>query len=409
MPPSGAITWLDFRRDDLNRARDFIQSLQGEGVLDELGFLALQGQFSDVFYPATSTLMRSARYFFFVAAVYRQLERDRVTSVQVGLELRRRLDALREVLARNEQYGVLGREAKMNIKQLPSAVYWNGLRRLGMFTSDLSEAGYQARFDELRSTRRGFSDDDKTEQASDQVGFWDPKLPTPRFIDEDGTFRPSTKFQLSRTEANDLARRFRDRFPKSLFVHLLDAERPEVPFPWAAPRPAAELATYLEHAKALALFARGATLQYYALLLEARGRAHLPVPELGVEAAFESWWLEARKPLCDWDPQALATLPRVNDALRHGDRGDIAFFRGWLARLSNHPSATALLGDADARALVRKRELDVKPAKARLKHRRHLEQWHTQGLGDQLYGIEYRHGIGTRILAEVLVGLERNE
>lgn len=32
-----AVTWLDFRADDLARARDFIRSLQEEGVIDELG------------------------------------------------------------------------------------------------------------------------------------------------------------------------------------------------------------------------------------------------------------------------------------------------------------------------------------------------------------------------------------
>jgi hypothetical protein len=60
-----AIAWLDFRRDDLLRARAFPKAMEGEGVLDELGFLALQGKFADVFYSATSTLMRGARYFFF--------------------------------------------------------------------------------------------------------------------------------------------------------------------------------------------------------------------------------------------------------------------------------------------------------------------------------------------------------
>ena len=63
----GPITWLDFRSGDLTRARDFIKSLQDEGLLDELGFLALFGRFADIFYPATSTVMRSSRYLYFVA------------------------------------------------------------------------------------------------------------------------------------------------------------------------------------------------------------------------------------------------------------------------------------------------------------------------------------------------------
>ena len=78
-----AVTWLDFRADDLARARDFIRSLQEEGVIDELGFLALLGRFSDLLRPATTTLMRSARYFYFIAGICSSLEREGVRASQV--------------------------------------------------------------------------------------------------------------------------------------------------------------------------------------------------------------------------------------------------------------------------------------------------------------------------------------
>src|SRR3954469_8752301 len=106
-----AVTWLDFRADDLSQARDFIRSLQEEGVIDELGFLALQGRFSDLLHPATTTLMRSARYFYFVAGFYRQLEREKgVRSSQVAFLARQRQDDLATVLAVQESVGVIGRE-----------------------------------------------------------------------------------------------------------------------------------------------------------------------------------------------------------------------------------------------------------------------------------------------------------
>jgi hypothetical protein len=409
MPPPSAVAWLDFRRDDLTRAREFIHSLQGEGVLDELGFLALHGQFSDVFYPATSTLMRSARYFYFVAALYRQLEREQVSSREVAAAARRKLDDLRETLSKNEATGVFGRDAKLDIKVLPSAVYWNGLRRLGMFTSPLSEADYHARFDELRAARSGFADDDKTQQVSESVSYWDPTIPSPRFLDETGAFRSSTRLRLHRLEARDLARRFERRFPDSLFVHLLAAERWDVPYPWNAPRPDSTLATYLGHAEALSLLARGATLQYYALVLAARDGAKLEVPELDVAASFERWWDAARTKLRAWNPHDLLVLAHVAEGLRPGERGDVAFFVRWIGRLSACSSPRAMLGDRDARELVRRRELDVKPTKARLKHRRHLEQWRAPKLGSETYGIEYRHGIGTSVLREVLEGTGADE
>lgn len=409
MPPPSSVAWLDFRRDDLTRAREFIHSLQGEGVLDELGFLALHGQFSDVFYPATSTLMRSARYFYFVAAVYRQLEREQVSSREVAISARRKLDQLRDALSNNETTGILGRDAKLEVKVLPSAIYWNGLRRLGMFTAPLSEAGYHTRFDELRAACRGFADDDKAQQVSNTVAFWDSAIPSPRFLDETGAFRSSTRFRLHKLEARDLADRFERHFPNSLFVHLLHAERWNIPYPWAAPKPDATLATYLHHAEALSLLARGATLQYYALVMNARERARLDVPELDIAEAFKCWWDAARSKLQTWNPNDLVALRFVADGVRPGERGDLAFFTCWLSRLSACGSPKGMLGDTVARELVRRRELDVKPTKARLKHRRHLEQWRAPKLGTDANGIEYRHGIGTSVLHEVLEGMGGDE
>src|SRR4051812_6958624 len=103
MAKEAAITWLDFRAEDLARARGFIRLLQDESVVDELGFLALQARFSDIFHPATSTPMSRPRYLYFVAGIYRQLEREAVRSNQIALLARKRQDALRGVLVESEK------------------------------------------------------------------------------------------------------------------------------------------------------------------------------------------------------------------------------------------------------------------------------------------------------------------
>src|SRR5882672_8966573 len=105
-----AVTWLDFRTDDLSQARAFIRSLQEEGVIDELGFLALLGRFSDLLHPATTTLMRSARYFYFVAGIYKLLEREGVRARHVARLAMQQQDELRDILAAKETAGVIGRE-----------------------------------------------------------------------------------------------------------------------------------------------------------------------------------------------------------------------------------------------------------------------------------------------------------
>ena len=401
------VSWLDFRADDLARARDFIKAFQEEGVLDELGFLALQTRFSDVFHPATSTLMRSSRYLYFVAGIYRQLEREGVSANNVRAEARRRQDALREVLATTETVGVIGRDATLEVKQLPSAVYWSSLRSLGMFVGGTSEAAYQSSFDEFRRERRGYVDDDKVAQADVSVVNWDPDLPLPAFLSADGTVRPGTTFRLTKQEATDLARRYHQLFGASLLSLLLKRELADTPYPWMCPRPPETLKPYLEHGKMLSLLARGTTLQYYQLVIEEQDRLGIETPGDIVRPAFAQWWSEARHDLRGWRPEQLTTLPAVAAGLRHERYADVRFMSDWLRRMEASASAASLLDDVPARKHVRDRELAVKPLKARLKHPKHLKQWRAGKIGQTPYQLDYRHPVGSRFVSEILAGIAR--
>ena len=403
-----AVTWLDFRAEDLARARGFIKLLQDESVIDELGFLALLARFSDVFHPATSTPMSAPRYLYFVAGIYRQLEREAVRSSEIAALARRRQDALRDVLAESETKGVIGREAKIEIKQLPSVVYWSALRKLGMFTASMFEATYHSTFDDFRTRRRGYIDDDKAAQSSGFPTCWD-ELPPPRFLDHTGEVRPSTDFDLTRAEAQDLSKRFNRRFPDSLLTLLLNRGLPNSDYPWDCPKPTDHLRPYLDHARALSLFARGVTLHYYRLVLRAREKAGCHDGADMVAPAFAAWWAEARTVLRGWPVEGLAALPTVAPALRQGRSGDVAFIRAWVDRLAACGNAEALLGDEAASRIVREREVAVKPLKARLKHLKHLKQWKHRDVGKTNYQFEYRHTVGTRFVADTLEGLERGQ
>src|SRR5437867_1684275 len=100
------ISWIDFSSEDLRRARDLIKGMQDEGVLDELGFGILQSAIADRLYPATTTVMTTSRYLYFVPAIYALLERRRFRSADVDDQARELQDELREVLGRNEAQGV---------------------------------------------------------------------------------------------------------------------------------------------------------------------------------------------------------------------------------------------------------------------------------------------------------------
>lgn len=404
-----AVTWLDFRADDLARARDFIRSIQEEGVIDELGFLALLGRFSDLLHPATTTLMRSARYFYFIAGIYRSLEREAVRASQVPQLSRQRQDELRDVLSETEAVGVIGRDAGINLRQFPSLIYWSGLKKLGMFTSNLSESAYQEQFDDIRRSRRGYQDDDKTPQGPEGVRFWADDLPPAGFLDSEGRIRPGATFELTRAEASDLHMRFTSQFPESLLSHMLQHRLVGIDWPWECPKLPKGLAVWVGHARRLSLLVRGATLQYYALLIEARDKLGIEKAADVVAPIFEDWWTAAREPLNQWRTSELVTVPTVASALRPGTRGDRWFIDGWLERCVEASSAEALLRDEKARTLIRERERRVKPAKARLKYEKHLRQWKPDRVGVGVYQFDYRHGIGSRFASEILDGMERGQ
>jgi len=404
-----AVTWLDFRADDLSQARDFIRSLQEEGVIDELGFLALLGRFSDLLHPATTTLMRSARYFYFVTGIYRLIEREGVRASQVSQLARQRQDELRDVLVATETVGVIGREAGINLRQFPSLIYWSGMRKLGMFTSSLSENAYQEQFDDIRRSRRGYQDDDKTAQGPEGVQYWAADLPPARFLDSEGQVKPGTTFKFTKAEAFDLRKRFTSQFPDSLLSHMLAHRLVGIPWPWDCPKPSRELAVWLGHARNMSLLVRGATLQYYALLIEEQDKLGIRKATNVVQPVFEQWWTEARGPLKNWSTREFVTVPTVASALRPGNRGDRWFIDGWLERCVAASTAEDLLSDKTARDLIRERERRVKPAKSRLKHEKHLKQWKPDRVSEGVYQFDYRHSIGSRFVSEILDGMERGQ
>jgi hypothetical protein len=404
-----AVTWLDFRADDLAQAREFIRSLQEEGVIDELGFLGLLGRLSDLLHPATTTLMRSARYFYFVAGIYRLLEHEGVHASQVFQLARQRQDELKDVLAAKETVGVIGRDAGINLRQFPSLIYWSGLRKLGMFTSSLSENAYQEQFDDIRRSRRGYQDDDKTAQGPEGVHYWSADLPPARFLDSEGQVKPGETFKLTKAEALDLHKRITSRFPSSLISHMLAHRLVGIQWPWDCPKPSQELAVWLAHARNMSLFVRGATLQYYALLIEERDKRGIQKATNAVQPVFEQWWAAARGPLKKWSTSEFVTVPTVASALRPGNRGDRWFIDGWIERCVAASSAGDLLIDEKARDLIRERERRVKPAKSRLKYEKHLKQWKPDRVSESLYQFDYRHSIGSRFVSEILDGMERGQ
>lgn len=392
----------------MRSAQALIRELQEDGLLDELGFGVLQNAIADRLYPATTTIMTASRYLFFLPAIYEHLESKRIPSRELDDKARQLQNQLRDVLKETEgdRRGVIGYQAGKDLKRLPSNIYWNGMRRLGLFRRSWSESNYQSQLDQHYAESEPHVDDDGAlHGGGEEQALWDRTRPTPSFLDARGNFKPDLDFRLTRAEARDLLQRFEERFPDSLLTYQLRNRIPELAYPWDLPRPPSSLALVLKHAQALSALAQGVSLQYYALLLEARRQRGLAGADVDLEPAFEQWHDEARPLLEQWSLEEFFDTGFFVEAQRPGDR---KFLKGWCADVLARDSASAIFHSASGRQLVRQREEWVKPYKARLKYPSYLEAWSPAFLeqGQQgTYGLFYRHRIGQRFAREIIQGL----
>ena len=56
--------WIDFSKEDRQKALDVINLLGEQGAVDELGIGTVRDAFANCFFPGTSTVQTRAKYFF---------------------------------------------------------------------------------------------------------------------------------------------------------------------------------------------------------------------------------------------------------------------------------------------------------------------------------------------------------
>jgi hypothetical protein len=406
MTRTTGVFWIASSDQDIAKARAVLRALKPAGVLDELGFLVLLAAFSEQLYPAISTIMTRARYFLLVPAIFRYIESLPAGRRRNTTNLARKLQIeLCQALIRTdaEQPGIIGKRTGGNVQRLPSTVYWSGLTALQIASRSKTESSYLAELAQ-HPTRHRYLDDDGVAHEGEGESLWDSQAPVDRILGDDGSFRAGLSLRLTRREATYLRRRFLEgkKMPdSSLLGHLLSMGPRETTYdaPWTVPGLPSAIVRVVEHAKCLSLLARGAQLQYEALLFEARR-----VPDTGTRTAFVEWWQEARQDLLQWDVDDFVRLPFVTDASM---RGDILFLRSWRDAIFSERTAAAAYKSLETRTMLRSREQSVRGVKARFASRYHLEQWQPPAAYDprQLYALSFRHGIGTQILSDIANGL----
>ena len=129
---NSTLSWLDSTERERRAVLELVSALTEPGTLDELGIGSIRDTIADALFPGTSTIQTRARYFLFIPWILRMVEdRPGAQPEQRAIRLQRQLcDALD--IAHGSDAGVIGREAKGNLKRWPMSIYWSGLERWGI-------------------------------------------------------------------------------------------------------------------------------------------------------------------------------------------------------------------------------------------------------------------------------------
>jgi hypothetical protein len=409
MSSRNGLFWIASSNAEISRARGVIEALNRPGVIDELGFLMLLGAFADHLYPAVTTVMTRARYLIFVPAIYQYLEQSRKAMGRDADNVNRELHFdLRSALLKNED-NVIGKQAGRKIVRTPSSIYWSGLGNLEIASQRISEFAYHQSLSAGAAGERILQDDDKSAHDGDSESLWDAALRL-NYVLPDGVFPDRTSFQLRKSEAAYLEFRYNALQPSgtpTLIPAMLELARRHGPASltglnhlWEIPNLTGPILRTVSHAKSLSLFARGVTLQYYALLLE---KKRDDVSE--VSAAFAEWFDAAFEELTAWDVSDFFSLVGSwgEDKRPKEDR---AFVTDWITACKAAKTGRRALVDSVVRGIIVRRENDVRRGKQRLKGGFHLEMWRNPFDSSQgLYQLDYRHRVGRQFAEDIAKGL----
>jgi len=126
--------WIDFSKEDRQKALDVINLLSEQGAVDELGIGIVRDAFANYFFPGTSTIQTRAKYFLIVPYVLREAVDGRygkdVNRILRAIDSAEKDCGIRLLEADPKAEGVIGSRVlpKGWVARKPSDIYWNGIR-----------------------------------------------------------------------------------------------------------------------------------------------------------------------------------------------------------------------------------------------------------------------------------------
>lgn len=131
--------WIDFSKEDRQKALDVINLLSEQGAVDELGIGIVRDAFANYFFPGTSTIQTRAKYFLIVPYILREAIDGRygkdVNRILRAIDAKEKECGIKLLEANPKAEGVIGTRVlpKGWVARKPSDIYWNGIRTYGIF------------------------------------------------------------------------------------------------------------------------------------------------------------------------------------------------------------------------------------------------------------------------------------
>jgi hypothetical protein len=407
------ISWLDHSEEDQRRVREMLQLFSDKDTVDDLGLGTVRDGISNALFPGTSVIQTRARYFLFVPWIFRRAElRHGHQLVAKATDMERALiGALKEG---GDHAGLIGVDAGRNVRTLPSAIFWGGLIRYGIFLGpSLSIRQYG------RHVARGLVAADAEEEIGDRApSFWQREIPDAPA----GFFSfKSANFDLTRSESEWLSERIissdRSALQESLLTaYIRDVRRGrplaaadsvwDAALPTDRPEP---IACLVHHAEHFSCAAHGAALLYNLELAEERRKAGREETDATSEDNYrtrlDEWRAHARRVrLATWATNIDDFWSCILDQGAHIPRRTRRFIDDWAAFLAS--DTANITSSTTARALIHDRELEHKRGQARLANTKRLDEW-TGNSGTAPFA--FRWPQIQRMLTDIAAGLNAAE
>lgn len=390
--------WIDFSKEDRQKALDVINLLSEQGAVDELGIGIVRDAFANYFFPGTSTIQTRAKYFLIVPYILRDAIDGRygkdVNRILRAIDAEEKECGIKLLEANPKAEGVIGTRVlpKGWVARKPSDIYWNGIRTYGIFCNyGLSIPEYVSLAVKLNtqksSAKLGNRNDEAEENEKDDsdagdimnVSFWN----LPIYHDN---WRDNLTIELTNEEAFYLDKQIQKGAKGTLLEYVLknriDMNKYEDFVSMAA-----ELSEKVEEKLA---YMMKLACEFNNLVYMARVRFNVMLSEEENEVAVSEW--DRLKPQVK--RRANVDLSAVFNKLELHNRGTYLF----LSKLQEAFKAL----DIDAvDELIKKRERQLKGInRAKLNRTKEFDHSKWVGGGE----LDYRFSNARRIINDIYSG-----